>query len=122
MKIKQELQHVQKFSQDSRLKTRITRLNKTINKEIDNKQQNQLFETYFDEVHQEFFEKLKQQYPQLSPREMRLSAYIKMNLTSKEIAALLNITDRGVEISRYRLRKKLNLPRETNLSVFLSNI
>jgi ligand-binding sensor domain-containing protein/DNA-binding CsgD family transcriptional regulator len=122
MNLKEELHHIQKHSNDSQLKSRMSGLSKRINKEIDNKQQNQLFETYFDEVHQVFFEQLKQRFPQLSPREMRLSAFIRMNLTSKEIAALLNITDRGVEISRYRLRKKLELPRETNLSTFLSNI
>ncbi|MDX9928185.1 MAG: LuxR C-terminal-related transcriptional regulator, partial [Bacteroidales bacterium] len=75
-----------------------------------------------DEVHEEFFERLKKQFPQLSPREMRLCAYIRMNLSSKEIAVLLNIGDRGVEIGRYRLRKKLELPRETSLSTYLSHI
>jgi DNA-binding CsgD family transcriptional regulator len=104
------------------LKNKLNILLKKINKEIDNKQQKQVFETYFDEVHEEFFKRLKGKYPEISPREMRLCAYIRMDLTSKEIAVLLNITDRGVEISRYRLRKKLELPRETNLSTFLSNI
>lgn len=122
MKMKEELRNLKKSTGDNQIKNRILCLNKKINKEIDNKQQNQLFETYFDEVHKEFFEKLKKQFPHLSPREMRLCAFIKMNLTSKEIAALFNISDRGVEISRYRLRKKIKLPRETNLPVFLSNI
>jgi DNA-binding CsgD family transcriptional regulator len=104
------------------LKRVLTGLNRNINKEIDNKQQNQIFETYFDEVHREFFKVLKEKFPGLSPREMRLCAYIRMNLTSKEIAALLNITDRGVEIGRYRLRRKLDLPRDVNLSIFLTNM
>lgn len=122
MKLKDELQRIQKSTNDAQLKPKMAMLSKRLDKEIDNKQQNKIFETYFDEVHNEFFKRLKEKYPQLSPREMRICAYIRMNLTSKEIAALLNITDRGVEISRYRLRKKLDLPRETNLSTFLSNI
>jgi DNA-binding CsgD family transcriptional regulator len=122
LQIKEEIQQLLNRTNDSQLKTKLVLLNKKLNKEIDNKQQNQIFETYFDEVHEDFFKHLKQNFPDLSPREMRLCAYIRMNLTSKEIAALLNITERGVEISRYRLRKKLNLSRDTNLSTFLSNI
>ncbi len=122
VKLKDELHRLHHTANDKQLKTKLSTLNRKIDKEIDNKQQNQVFETYFDEVHNDFFKRLKEKYPQLSPREMRLCAYIRMNLTSKEIAALQNITDRGVEISRYRVRKKLDLPREINLSTFLSNI
>jgi len=121
-KLKGELHQAMKNTSDAQLKTKLSALNQRINKEIDNKQQNQIFETYFDEVHEDFFQRLKEQFPNLSPRETRLCAYIRMNLTSKEIAALLNISDRGVEIGRYRLRKKLDLPREINLSTFLSNV
>ncbi len=120
--LKEELQKIQKSVHDENLKRTLTGLNRNINKEIDDKQHNQVFETYFDEVHQEFFKVLKEKFPGLSPREMRLCAYIRMNLTSKEIAALLNITDRGVEIGRYRLRRKLGLPRDVNLSIFLTNL
>ena len=122
VKLKEELHRAQKNTTDGELKTRLATINRRINKEIDNEQQNRIFETYFDEVHDDYFERLKQKYSDLSPREMRLSAYIRMNLTSKEIAVLLNISERGVEISRYRLRKKLNISRETNLSTYLSNI
>ncbi len=122
MKLKEEIQRMIKATDDSQQKTRLVLLNKRLAKEIDNQQQNKIFETYFDEVHNDFFKNLKQKFPELSPREMRICAYIRMNLSSKEIAALLNITDRGVEISRYRLRKKLKLSRDTNLSTFLSNI
>lgn len=122
VKLKEELQRLENIPGNEKLIKKLTSINKKIDKEIDDKKQNQVFETYFDEVHNEFFERLKEKYPQLSPREMRLCAFIRMNLTSKEIAALSNITDRGVEVSRYRLRKKLGLERDINLSVFLSNI
>jgi ligand-binding sensor domain-containing protein/DNA-binding CsgD family transcriptional regulator len=120
--LKDELKQVQKTVADDQSQKKLAALTRKINKEIDNKQQNQIFETYFDEANEDFFKRLKKQFPQISPREMRLCSYIRMNLTSKEIAVLLNITERGVEISRYRLRKKLELPREINLSTFLSNI
>lgn len=81
-----------------------------------------MFETYFDEVHEDFFSRLTEKYPSLTLREQKLCAYIKMNIPSKEIAALLNISQRGVEISRYRLRKKLNIDRDTNLSTYISSI
>jgi len=81
-----------------------------------------VFKTYFEEVHNDFISRLKEKHSGLTPREIHLSAYIRMNLSSKEIASLLNITYRGVEISRYRLRKKLELSREVSLSSYLLNI
>lgn len=121
-KLKEELDLMQKSTGDPNLKTKMIILNRRINKEIDNKQQNQVFKTYFEEVHEKFFDRLREIHPDLSPRELHLCAYVRMNLTTKEIAALQNITSRGVEIGRYRLRKKLKLSRETNLSTYLSNI
>jgi len=81
-----------------------------------------LFEHSFNETHQNFFKKLKHQFPDLLPNDLKLCAYLRLNMSSKEIASLLNISTRGVEIRRYRLRKKLNLPTEKNLSDYLMNI
>ncbi|WP_423129684.1 triple tyrosine motif-containing protein [Gaoshiqia sp. Z1-71] len=121
-KLKSELKNLQGQVSDSNIKSRISLIMNRIDKEFDDKRQNELFETYFDEVHEDFFKRLAEKHPSLTPREQKLCAYIKMNISSKEIAALLNISQRGVEISRYRLRKKLNLPQETNLGAFISNI
>jgi DNA-binding CsgD family transcriptional regulator len=66
--------------------------------------------------------KLRNNYPELTPKDLRLCAYLRMNLSSKEIAPLLNISIRGVEISRYRLRKKLHLPRDANLTDFMMHL
>jgi ligand-binding sensor domain-containing protein/DNA-binding CsgD family transcriptional regulator len=68
---------------------------------------------------QGFFKALKEKYPELTPNDLRLCSYLRMNFTTKEIAQLLNISTRGVEISRHRLRKKLNLNQEENLFEFL---
>jgi ligand-binding sensor domain-containing protein/DNA-binding CsgD family transcriptional regulator len=68
---------------------------------------------------QGFFRRLKDRYPDLTPHDLRLSSYLRMNFTTKEIAKLLNISGRAVEISRYRLRRKLNLGHDKNLTEFL---
>jgi DNA-binding CsgD family transcriptional regulator len=74
---------------------------------------------HFDEVHGDFMSRFKSRFPDLSPQEIKLSAYLRMNLSSKEIANLMNITIRGVEIARYRLRKKIQLERSENLQEFI---
>lgn len=79
----------------------------------------ELLEESFNNVHGDFFKKLKSEYTELTPGDLRLAAYLKMNLSSKEIAQLLNLSVRGVENKRYRLRKKLNLPEDANLTEFM---
>ncbi|MBP6825128.1 MAG: hypothetical protein KA165_01105 [Saprospiraceae bacterium] len=74
------------------------------------------FAFHFDQVHVDFLKRLREQYPELSTNDHKLCAYLRMNLSTKEIAPLMNISVRGVEGSRYRLRKKLNLPNEVNLT------
>lgn len=77
------------------------------------------FAKHFDKVHSDFVVQLKTKHPDLSPSEVKLCSFLRMNLSSKEIAQLLNISVRGVEISRYRLRKKLNLEGGKNLFDYL---
>jgi ligand-binding sensor domain-containing protein/DNA-binding CsgD family transcriptional regulator len=77
------------------------------------------FAVHFDQVHANFLSNLKEKYHNLSPSDLKLCAYLKLNLSSKEIAQLLNITPRAVEVSRYRLRKKLGLTPDVNLFDFL---
>jgi ligand-binding sensor domain-containing protein/DNA-binding CsgD family transcriptional regulator len=122
IKLVEELQRIQSTTEDQTVKNKMILLKKRVQKEIDDKQQNRVFETYFDEVHSEFFNRMKEKYPDISPKDLRLCAYIRMDISTKEIASLLNISYRGVEINRYRLRKKLDLERDVNLPTFLSNI
>lgn len=79
----------------------------------------QMFEMHFDKVNNQFFKRLKEAYPDLTPSDMKLCAFLRLNLNTKEIAPLLNITIRGVEIRRYRLRKRLGLHTEDNLIEFI---
>lgn len=82
----------------------------------------EVFDVNFENVHHQFFEKLNKINPKLSKKDLRLCAFIKMDLTNKEISPLLNISIRGVETLRYRLRKKLNLETEENLHEFLKEL
>jgi DNA-binding CsgD family transcriptional regulator len=80
------------------------------------------FSTHFDQVHSNFLSTIKNKFPKLTPTDLKLCAYLRINLSSKEIAQLMGISVRGVEISRYRLRKKLALPQEVSLFDFLQAI
>jgi len=80
------------------------------------------FEIQIDELHQEFFKKLKDKFPSLSTHDLRLCAYLKIGMNSKEIAELLNIQPSSAFVSRSRLRKKLNLPVDEDINTFLNKI
>ena len=80
-----------------------------------------VFDIHFEKVHENFFHHLKEIDTTITKRELRLCAFVKMNLTNKEIAPLLNISVRGVETARYRIRKKLNV-KDENFTEFLENI
>lgn len=79
------------------------------------------FTSNFDVVYENYLSRLSKEYPMLTPADLRLCAYLKMGLSSKDIAPLMNISFRSVEMSRYRLRKKLGLERSVNLTEFLTN-
>ena len=80
------------------------------------------FSTHFNSVHSGFLLLLKNTYPDLSTHDLKVCAYLRMNLSSKEMAKLMSISVRGVEISRYRLRKKLELAPKEDLFQFLLNL
>jgi DNA-binding CsgD family transcriptional regulator len=95
---------------------RITRL---IDQQLTSEDDWQTFETHFDQAHQDFIKRLKITYPHLTQSDLKLCAYLRLNITTKEIAHLLNISVRGVEVRRYRLRKRLKMNTEENLYDFL---
>lgn len=81
------------------------------------------FEVRFNQVHGEFYEKLLKQFPDLSPNEHRLCAFLRLNMSTKEISELTGQRIDTLEIARWRLRKKLNINNtNTNLITFLSNL
>lgn len=78
-----------------------------------------LFEDYFKSAHRDFLEKLQQKYSDLTPGDLRICCLLRMNLSTKEIALLLNVSVRAVELRRYRLRKRLGIGNDVNLVDFL---
>lgn len=94
---------------------------KKIDSSISHKDEWKVFEYNFNQVHEEFFKDLKSKHPKLTAKDLRICAYIKMNLSTKEIAPLLNISLRGVETQRYRLRGKLGLDSDQSLTDYLLN-
>lgn len=97
------------------------KLIKRVDNSLGHKDEWKVFEYNFNQVHEEFFKSLKTKFPQLTHKDLKICAYIKMNLTTKEIAPLLNISSRGVETQRYRLKRKLDLESDNNLTEFLVN-
>ncbi|MEI6051037.1 MAG: triple tyrosine motif-containing protein, partial [Bacteroidota bacterium] len=121
-KLQSDLRDVNSALGNDEAKNSIVSLVKRIDKEIDNEKQWKVFNLHIEQVYEELFKKLLERYPGLSPRELSLCAYLRMNISSKEIATLMNISARGVEISRYRIRKKLRLDRDANLTEFMINL
>jgi AraC family transcriptional regulator, chitin signaling transcriptional activator len=80
------------------------------------------FEEAFNSADKDFFKKVKELHPELTANDLRLCVYLRLNLSSKEIAPLLNISTRSVEIKRYRLRKKINLDKQTKLNDYFINL
>jgi len=97
----------------------LQRLTTLIDKNISNDNDWEIFESLFDQAHENFFKRLKLSFPDLTQSDLKLCAYLKLNLSSKEIAPLLNISIRGVEIRRYRLRKRLALSSDKNLVEYI---
>ena len=122
LKIKETLQHLNKNEKESMDSQDLKKLLRSLSEEEKLNDEWEQFSIHFNNVHGDFLIKLSEKYPTLKAHELKLCAYLRMNLTSKEIAQLMSISVRGVEISRYRLRKKLNIPTETNLFQFLFEI
>ncbi len=80
------------------------------------------FQLHVDKVNQSFFKKLKERFPNITENEKKLSALLRINLSSKDIASIYNISPSSVDMSRYRLRKKLNLVNDENIVDFLNSI
>ena len=99
---------------------------KSLERELDAKlnldKQREDFELNIDLINEDFYRKLEEKYPQLNENEKKLWAMVRLNLSSKEIAAIQNISPKSVDMNRYRMRKKLSLTNEEDLGKFLSEL
>jgi DNA-binding CsgD family transcriptional regulator len=114
-KIKNELKNLEN-------QPKIDRLIKLINKNLKKNEDWEFFEKAFNNADKDFLTKLKDLHPSLTHNDLRLCAFLRLNLLSKEIAPLLNISVRSVEVKRYRLRKKLNMNRDDSISDYFINL
>lgn len=119
--LKSSISSLVKKAKTQEVRAELNKLVKNIDRNISQDNDWEQFDFHFDQVHGGFSHKLHEKHPDLSPQEMKISALVRMNLSTKEIAHLLNISVRGVEVSRYRLRKRLGLERQTNLTEYLMN-
>ena len=120
--VRTKVEDLEKKIDQPALRKEIRRLHSLLNSNDRLEDDWEKFGLLFDQVHVDFLARLQKTYPNLKPKDRKLCAFLRMNLTTKEIAPLLNISVRGVEISRYRLRKKLDLPTEVNLTEFITSL
>jgi AraC family chitin signaling transcriptional activator len=120
--IHEELKEIKEAVRNDVYKQKLRDLLKKINFNLADEEHLQVFESNFERVHHEFFTELKTNFPDLTQKELRLCAFVRMNLTNKEIASILNISVRGVETARYRLRKRLSLNHEEDMAGFLDKL
>ena len=113
--IKSELNNISSLKE---LKSITKLLDKNLNSTDDWK----LFEEAFNNADKDFMKNLKSKHPNLTPNDLKLCAYLRLNLSSKEIAPLLNISPRSVEVKRYRLRKKMGLEHESGLTEYILDL
>ncbi|WP_066311062.1 LuxR C-terminal-related transcriptional regulator [Flavobacterium sp. TAB 87] len=120
--ILQKVKEIEVKDLDETTKFQVTKLNKSIVKEVNNDKSWKDLEKHIKNVHFDFLKRLKEKYPTVSPREMDLATYLLMNMSTKEIAEIMNISNGGVELARYRFRKKLELTKKENLTGFLMSV
>jgi DNA-binding CsgD family transcriptional regulator len=92
-----------------------------INQNLSEEDEWSVFQENFDLIHKNFFRNLKSTYPDLTPADLRLCALLRLNYTTKEIARMQNLSLRGVEAARYRLRKKIDIQENEDLVSFMIN-
>ena len=120
--LKNVLKLLKQASNENEREEVIKEISLMINNSLNLAKERELFYSSVSNVNAEFFTRLSQQFSNLTESDQRLIALIKLGLSSKEIASLSNISAKSVEMNRYRLRKKLNLPPNLELAVFVNQI
>ena len=92
---------------------------KLIEKNLNSSKDWDFFRDAFNNADKDFLKRAKELHPNLTHNDLKFCAYLRLNLSSKEIAPLLNISTKSVEVRRYRLRKKMNLAHEKNLTDYI---
>jgi len=109
-------------SLDESTKRQYTKLQKSIAKELETDNNWKELEKHIKNVHFDFLKRLKEKHPTITPREMDLATFLLMNMSTKEISGIMNISLGGIDLARYRLRRRLKLDNKENLTGFLLSI
>ncbi|MBO6795401.1 MAG: tetratricopeptide repeat protein [Balneolaceae bacterium] len=120
--VKSEMQELRSEIKNSELLKQVNKLGSKIYQNLMINKDREEFEIQVEQACDGFFKSLEQQFPTLTNQERRLAALLRLNLSSKEISGILNISPKSVDQSRYRLRKKMELPKSKNLAVFLNQV
>ncbi len=119
-KLREQLNSVRKNDYDLQENQSLKNVDRELSLMLTSENAWQVFEQQFHNIHHDFIQKLSKQYPAMSPIELRVCALMKIHLSTKEIANMLCVETKSVEMYRYRIRKKLSLDVTVNLSTFLA--
>ncbi|MEO0899456.1 MAG: triple tyrosine motif-containing protein [Bacteroidota bacterium] len=117
--IKEELKEVRQMGKNAETRVALEKIVREIDTTLHVQKDWEQFEHHFAQVHGDFLNRLRVEFDDLTPNEQKLCAFLRLNLNTKDIANLMGISLRGVEVARYRLRKKLDLQKGQNLSKFI---
>ena len=107
---------------DGKGKQELEKLIRKIGTRVDSKDDFYSFKIKFEKSHPDFFDKILQINPKLTDSDLKLSTYIKLRLSPKDISNVLSIEKKSVEMAKYRLKKKLNLQKNDDLNAFIVNL
>ena len=120
--VQKEIEELSQAPQAENIGSKLKRLKQKLARHTVDNSDWLAFEEHFNLLHSDFFHKLRDAYPDLSVGELKMCAYLKMELSNKEMARLLNLSVRGVETRRYRLSKKLDTSQQIQLANFLKTL
>ncbi len=120
-KLKEEIVKIKMVVQDNELRHKLNNLSLMISRDLSLDRDRERFQMHISEQNSNFILRLTESYPSLTDNEKRLVSLLRLNLSSKEIASILNISPKSVEMNRYRLRKKLKVDPKVSLTDFIRN-
>lgn len=121
-KIAEDLNEILQISDHDKRSDKLRELSFFVRQKMSFSREKKEFYLQIEDIHKDFHLKLKTLYPHLTELEKRLSGLLRLNLSTKEMASLLNISPKSVEVARYRLKKKMNLPKDKTLTEFINNL
>jgi phosphate/sulfate permease len=117
--LKEEIIKIKANTMDQEIRLRLNNLSLMITQDLSIDRDREKFQMHINEQNSNFIHKLSESFPSITDNEKRLASLLRLNLSSKEIASILNISPKSVEMNRYRLRKKLKVDPKINLNDFI---